>query len=161
MDISNWPIGDILQLPRFIFGRRWMVGTARNLVGAAAHYSISDAMLPDKFIIWEMSIQSKFASSSSIQVTLATGMELPTTDAQFYHLPLVFPDVRSVGGVSGSFDAVYLDSNIVKGCKIPIMNSGRYLVGRYIRTVGTGVGCQINLIISSVPREVPDWFLKQ
>ncbi len=54
MDIRNWPLSQIMQLPDAAFGRRWPVGLAYAFAGAGAEFDISEAALPERFVIWEV-----------------------------------------------------------------------------------------------------------
>lgn len=159
MDIRNWPMSRVMQLPDWCFGRRWPVGVRAAIPGAGAVFDMSDVQLPDRFVIWEVVAIQRYAAGSSVEVTLATGLQVPANDAAFDELPLLFPQINSVTGRLGALDLVYLTSSIYVKVKVPIVGQGSHIVGRFIRTVGTGIGIQVSVIISSIPREVPDWLI--
>lgn len=160
MDISGWPINKIMQLPEHVFGRRWPVSVAFVLAGAAAKFDMADSKLPDGFVIWGITIIHRWASSSNMEVTLATGEQLPAADVAFNQLPLLFPEIKSANGKLGSIESIYQASNVINRLKVPVVNNGTRLIGRFIRTVGSSVGGQVILTVSSIPNEVPDWLLK-
>ena len=160
MDIRNWSIDRIMKLPESAFGRRWPIAVTYLLAGAAAKFDIADTKLPDGFVIWEVMIEMRWASSSNMEVTLATGEQLPASDAVFNQLPLVFPQIKTPSGQLGAMEAMYNSSYAIRKMKVPVVNNGSRLIGRFIRTIGSSVGGACILVVSSIPKEVPDWLLK-
>lgn len=159
MDIRNWPINKVMQLPDWCFGRRWPVSVAVTLTGAAAVFDRSDPQLPDRFVVWEVVVMMPWTASCSIEVALATGIELPPNTATFDQLPLLMPHIRSIAGTPGAIDVNYLFLMSVVKVRIPVENSGGHLIGRFIRTVGSSIGGQAIITISAIPKEGPDWII--
>lgn len=159
MNIMDWPMQRIMTLPDWAFGRRWMICLRALMTGAGPVFDISDTPLPNGFVIWQVSIAQRYASAASITIALATGDQLPANDAAYALLQPLMPQVVSPGGRLSEFDVLYLASQISNTLKQPVENLGRRLVGRFQRTVGTAVAAQCFLVISSLPREVPDWLV--
>ena len=53
MDIRNWPMNRIMQLPDCCFSRRWPVGVSWLGEAVSVGYDISEAGLPERCVIWE------------------------------------------------------------------------------------------------------------
>ena len=161
MDIRDWPINRIMQLPDCCFGRRWPVGMSKLLVQAGAFFDITKAPLPDRFCVWGVNAIGKYTSGSDVQITLAMGDELPATDALFNDMPLLFPEIESLNGTRGAFDTCYISQRMIENIKVPVMGTGRRIVARFLRETASSLGVSCSVIISSIPNEVPDWLLKQ
>ncbi len=156
MDIRNWPLDKIMQLPDCCFGRRWLIVDARTLVASAVEYSILEAPLSDRFVIWEFNAVKEGAAAQDQNVQLALGEIVPTSDAEFNALELLFPAAFS--GDAGAGVLLFMPAGMcVSRMKFPVAANGRKIVLRYKNThaVNAFIG-QVSFVISSMPNEVPD-----
>lgn len=156
MDIRNWPIDQIMQLPDFCFGRRWAVGLGFTLAGAGAVYDISKLDLPDRIVIWGVAVVSEGSPTATNHLGLALGDIVSTSDAEFNALEQLFRGIQAADNETGQFESVTVNADALPRIREPVITNGRKLIGRVIRHTGASVGCTVNLIISSIPTEVPD-----
>lgn len=161
IDISNWPIQDVMMLPDYCFGRRWLVGLTFTLTGPGAVYVLSPAKMPDKFVIWNMTINLRWATSSSILATFGMGEQSPGSALEFDNLPKIFPECETQAGLKGGFEINYLVQTDFPRLKMPVIGSGRYIIGKFVRSVGSSQGGQVCFTVSMLPKAVPEWTLKQ
>ena len=86
MDISNWPMDKIMQLPDSAFGTKFSVFMSGLAAAAATTFFISDFALPDRCVLWEVSIsireQANISSFHASNVSLKLGTQAITTNAQ-------------------------------------------------------------------------------
>ena len=156
MEIRNWPMDKIMQLPDCCFGRREMLQLAVDLASTASVYAINPAGLPDTMVIWEVIAAAWANVVVTIHAGLALGDLLPTSDAEYNALELVFPNVISSDGDRGEFE-VSSDSGFdVANVRFPVVVSGRRLIAKFTRHQGNATEGVITVVYSSLPNEVPD-----
>lgn len=158
-DISNWGWGQLMELPDHLFGRRYGVGCAGILVGAGASFEISRLALPERAAIWEVSVASDLAYDEGGSVSLALGDRVPTVDAEFNVLPSLLPDIGLfVAGVRYIMTTRNCQYNL-QHLKLGVDTHGQRLVVRFFQTGLEGRRVMVNLVVSSVPRSIPEWFV--
>ncbi len=157
MDIRNWPMDKIMQLPDCCFGRRWPISVGVSDVAAATHYDISEAALPERCVVWSMFFIPHTTTAAHTRVTLSLGDVLPTTDAQFDALEPVFRDLGCWDGNRRVFCVHVYVTGLILPIRQPVLSSGRKLVGRFEVAAVSPYPIVVGVIISSIPTEVPDW----
>lgn len=157
MDIRNWPMDRIMQLPDEAFGRRWLVGVGFVLADADPVFDISEFALPDRFIIWEIVAVAVGTFSEVVHVGLSLGDIVPTSEAEFDAMEIIFGGIRTGEGDIGEIEVLPFAPTYIRGLKQMVPANGRRLVGKAIRGLGAPVGATVNLTISSIPTEIPDW----
>ena len=159
MDISNWGWGQLLELPDHLFGRRHVVGCFSTITGGVTVFDISETALPEKAVIWEVNIHTTGPSSSIGSVSLALGDHLPVADAEFNAFEQLLPDVGFVAGTRRDIYVCDTCCFALKNIKVGISSTGRRLVMRYNQIVGETYLARVELVVSSVPRSLPEWFV--
>lgn len=159
MDIRDWPLDRIMQLPDHCFGRRWPIITSRVIAGTAVDEWLVEAPLPDKCILWSTLVQFISEAFTDNYFKLALGDHEPANDAEFDAFERV---------VSGDYEnatdegAVYVIVNILMGfsCRLPLFPQGRRFAiqASNAHPVTPGYFTAI-FIVSSIPTEVPDCLL--
>jgi len=159
MNISQWPIGRIMQLPDFVFGRRWPIIFSGLLTTVSTEYYISEMALPDVCVLWELTFFTTPVSTAVVPpvmpLSIYLGDQLPTTDAEMALMEPLFPEADEIVDGLRSFRGRGNLSRLRK----PISAQGRRVVMR------TEIGAVVPgtfvvwLIFSSVPKEVPDWLI--
>ncbi|MBA7690011.1 hypothetical protein ES703_98530 [subsurface metagenome] len=157
MNVSKWPINKIMQLPDCCFGKRWWIGEYIGTTAAELVYFTIKDRLPDWFVLWSMFVQGT-------DWTAATGINLAVKladrgvdDDSFWNADRLFHQI-------GSENLTYEFHLTVKGMfYLPYIRSvheskNNRICGAFKLRVETAP-CenQIALLISSVPKEVPDW----
>ncbi|MBA7532988.1 hypothetical protein ES705_25223 [subsurface metagenome] len=159
MDIRNWPIDKIMQLPDCCFGRRWEIIIGHRFIAPAVEYRISDMALPDVCVLWELQIwhHELTAAAAVIQIysSIALGDHLPATMAEVALMEQLMPGclevVAGVNVIRGTLHIV----NIRK----PIAAQGRRVVAAMTSVMAGLFDASIVLVFSSIPKEVPDWLI--
>jgi len=158
MDISSWGWGQLLELPDHLFGRRFSIGCYVTVGTGGTGYDISEMALPEKTVIWEMCICASNASTDFGSISMALGDQLPADDAAFNRYEQLFPDL---GFQADTRRDIYVfrncTCNLVK-MKTGINTQGRRLVLRYDQVLGELAFAQVGLVVSSVPRSIPEWY---
>lgn len=159
MDIRNWPLDRIMQLPDCVFGRRWPVICGGVVETETDVYSIVRTAIPDRAVIWEILVSTKTTVSIIAFFEFAWADQLPTTAAQWSRQEKMFP-------CQGVLDGV--DYNIAGGggvgyhitrLKLPSPAAGLRPAFRLDGASSDAAELCVTFIISSVPTEVPDWLI--
>lgn len=159
MDIRNWGLDQVMMLPDHCFGRRWPIGLQSFLEGAGAVFDVSEAALPERCIVWEVFVSSVGAiGTTSAGFTLALGDQLPANVAAFNACELVFSGIDSRSR-RGEIEVVSGAGFNIRNLRLPLAVSGRRFVGAFIRVLGSPVACHAIIVVSSIPKEVPDCLL--
>lgn len=159
MDIRNWPLARILQLPDWCFGRRWPIMLRLELGVAATGYLISDMALPDRCVLWEVIIKSIAVNAAQVsgraEVQVALGDQLPagaTAAAIFAAYENMFP------GVEGLRNAIPSIGRLSKLRTVYHAQGRRVVVFFDNRSTQTRDFIVV-MVFSSIPTEVPDWLI--
>ena len=86
MEIRNWPMDRIMQLPDHCFGRRFSVIFSGSVGAFGTSYFISELSLPDRCVLWELNMFSRTATADipfgQIRYSFKLGTKLPASDAE-------------------------------------------------------------------------------
>ncbi|MBA7684077.1 hypothetical protein ES703_92467 [subsurface metagenome] len=159
MDIRNWSMNRIMQLPDCCFGRRWPVGLSFGIRNADPVFDICEAALPEVCILWEVSLFVRGLLQTSAGFLLALGDQLPTTEAEFFACETVFSGIEAPEAHRGEIEFDSHSGPHIFHIRQPVATAGRRFVGRAIRVLGETAGVQAFIVISSIPTEVPDWLI--
>ena len=159
MDVRNWPLGRIMQLPEWCFGRKWWVGVGLATSLAADGFFISVFPFPDVFVVWDVVIHSlEPAGATSLQPSLVL----------MDHLPVVAeipPARRLLEGYSlmpSTHDmSLPLGQVIHLGPMRVVVNSENERLAGVVRYLGATANSTVEfaVLISALPTEVPDWLV--
>lgn len=159
MDIRNWPFDKIMQLPDCCFGRKFIVSCELQTTSDNTEWDISEIALPEKTVLWQIEVNFHGCTAAQNYVRLAMGDQLPTTVAQMNALePLINglgfqgPEPREIHGIDTG-GPMRLD------VKIPIAANSRRLIMEAMADAGTGNRVRTSIVVSSVPKEAPDWLI--
>lgn len=159
MNISQWPIGRILQLPDHCLSRRFSVFVTIQTVGDSTQWDISELALPDKTIIHEFAFWGAGTLGQYTDIRLALGDQLPTAttemdtlDPLFHGLGVQGPEPRTLLTMVG----VFIHFNRLK---MYVPAQGRRLILETVTKAGTTPSVSVGIVVSSVPTEVPDWLI--
>lgn len=159
MNISQWSVGRIMQLPDCVFGRRWPIIFSARLTVAAGRYYISEMALPDVCVLWELYFDSSPLSTGVLPplspVSIYLGDQLPTTDGEMAVMEPLFPEADELIAGLRSFRR----SGHLSQLRKPIMAQGRRVVLRLQGGTVVPIDVFVGLVFSSMPKEVPDWLI--
>lgn len=148
-----------MQLPDHVFGRRFAVCCHAEAEAEATVWDISEIALPEQCVIWQFVIRGVFVRASGDLVRVALGDQLPTTTAMMDSLePLINglgaqgpgPRAISVGG-----EASMMDLRL----RMPVDAMGRKLVVELAAELTEAAAVDVYVVVSSLPKEVPDWMI--
>ena len=159
MNISSWSESEIAKLPDHLFGARNIVSGRIEGTTGDEQYGISMEAFPDVCMLWSVFVDIVVDGGLEwARMTARLGDQLPTAAAEVLALPFLLPGWGNVGEIwnwysRGSSFLAFSDLRKV------IRPQGRRLVlfGNMDAAVEWHfcVGC----CVSSIPREIPDWYL--
>lgn len=152
-------MGRIMQLPDCCFGRRWPIGVAQEQEAVGAYYDISEFALPERCVVWGLYVWLPVYSTTAVEITLSLGDQLPTTDAQFDALEVLFRDIGFIVGGRRTIRSSRSPSVLTVPLRMPVTASGRRLVGRFAWGASIANSVYTIIVVSSIPTEAPDWLL--
>ena len=161
MDIRNWPMDRIMQLPDCCFGRKWPIACEVEGPTIGAVFDISEVAFPEKCVLWQLSFET-FNEDTVIHASrLAIGDQLPTTAAMmdaleplFYGLGAQGAEPRTIGVRPGN---EFMSIDI----RQPLNAMGRRLVLQVTSGLAKVTWVRVVVVVSSMPTEVPDWLLSE
>lgn len=159
MDISNWPIGRILQLPEHFFGRKFPVSCATVMFDVAPAWAISQLALPERCVLWDLLFWEAWPEFYCTGWRVALGDQLPTVAAEFDVLEALLPRVGAERPGAYRLEAQVYSIIRLGPMKVPIAAAGRRLVCEFTGTEAKETQALVIGIFSSIPREIPDCLL--
>lgn len=160
MDIRNWPIDRIMQLPDCVFGRRYPVIVRESVIGSATEFILFGQDLPREFVLWDFIVYgSNLATKAQAHIGLRWNDALPANDNEFLEGQRIFPDVFSDTGLVD----FTMDGNVptqIRNQKFFIDRHEAFMAGRIQNTVAQTLQVVLAFVVSRIPSEVPDWILK-
>jgi len=160
MDISNWGIGRIMQLPDYCFGRRFLVSCTVQGGDAAAAWDISEVALPERCVIWEM---RAFCDSTGVDLTswrMALGDQLPATTAIMDGLEPLINGLGIQGPGPRAIDMSFEGKLIWNRLRQNINAASRRLIIEATGALGKTPIVTVGIVVSGVPRSIPDMIVE-
>lgn len=159
MDIRNWNANKVLQLPDWCFGNRYWVGEYMGSTGGTVYYRGGEEILPDKFMLWGVLVSARSVNClEALRLTIRlAGAAVATVAAA----KLIERVLKSISTADILYE-LYVNQNGVtwigdirqlvepNGKRLALVSNGDQTIA-YEMTVG--------LLISAVPKEVPDWLV--
>lgn len=156
MNVRDWPMGQIMQLPDCCFGRRWLVSCSFENKTVGTFWDISESAFPENIVIWELSITAKHEVLTGNFVRIALGDHLPTAAAEVDRLEPLFRGHGLTGAEPRQIVLPYADQHQITSLKQNVATSGRRMVVEFL-SFGPGSRFVIvGVVVSSIPTEVPD-----
>jgi hypothetical protein len=156
MDISNWGLHKIMQLPECCFGRRFLVSCTVTGGDAAAAWDISEIALPERCVLWEIRGFCDAAAADITSFRLALGDQLPVTTAIMDGLE---PLINGLGAQGPGPRAIVpsLDGRMQwNRLRQNIHAASRRLILEATGAQGKTPTITVGIVISGVPRSIPD-----
>ncbi len=159
MDIRNWPLDKIMQLPDCCFGRRYPIVFSLLTAAIARVFRISEIGLPERCVLWEIWAYNWGGPIDGLhintRVSFALGDQLPANAGEFDALETMFPEFDEI---SGDARITRVPLHLVNLRK-PYFTSGRRIVVSFEPGSIDALTNTVGLIVSSIPTEVPDWLV--
>jgi len=161
MDIRDWPIARIMQLPDWCFGRRWWVGEYMGATNGRAFYNMGDENLPDWFVVWGILISARSPNClEALRLTMRLGTVLPAAPADVNGMDRILEGV-SIPTVTYEFYPNQNGVDWINCDRIVHESQGRRLVMIANGDQTIAYEMTAGMLISSVPKEVPDWLVSE
>jgi len=158
MNISDWPISKIMQLPDEAFGRRFFISCMMKVSGESTVWDISELGFPEICVIWEMQLLTWQTAGARTEFRVALGDHLPTTAAEVDVLEPVFPGLGQTGAEPRVITSKDWQGFVARKLRLPIRASGRRLVVEFTNTFTPATVMSCILTVSSIPKDIPSWF---
>lgn len=159
MDVSNWPLNNILQLPDSCFGQRFEISFSAKGVDPATVYLISELALPEVAVLHELSIDfgSFYIPPAGPAFMAALTMRFVLAD----QIPTV-ATLPNFENMFQGFDGV--DHEVVGRLHLCRLRKAYRVSGRRVALAVTSdsTGKYIwnaSMVFSGLPKEVPDCLL--
>jgi hypothetical protein len=159
MNIRDLPMGDVMQLPDCCFGRRFLVSVNFLMQSPGTMWEISELGLPERCVIWELVAATGDPAKTHAQVRLALGDQLPTVAAM---MDVLEPLLPGYGLTMAEPRVMYLSTGPAlhfSRLRHFVESMGRRLVVQFTAGPGGPITLFVGIVVSSVPREVPDWLI--
>jgi len=159
MNIQNWGIGKIMELPDWCFGRRFMVSCTVFVPEAGDCWDISEVALPEMCVIWELAITGSGEWNKWCFLRVALGDEVPRFVADMDRLEPLFMGLGEQGAEPRRMRIETRVNLDVSQLRMPVASQGKRMVieGRTEELISAGV--QVVIVVSGVPKEIPDWLV--
>jgi len=161
MNIRDWPLGQIMQLPDCCFGRRFAVCLELAPKATGVFWDIGEVALPEKCVLWELVIDVHCDEAQTGALRLALGDQLPTTTAMMDALD---PLIMGLGIQGADPRTIEFRNELeihLRRLRVPILAAGRRLILEVSR--GPVILWVVNVmaVFSSMPTEVPDCLVSE
>ncbi|MBA7479329.1 hypothetical protein ES707_14763 [subsurface metagenome] len=157
MDIRNWPLDRIMQLPDCCFGRRYVISASALSSLGVLGYDISELALPERCVIWELAGWAGKENLDLAYFRIALGDQLPTTVAQMNALEPLIPGFGPQGPEPRRIDIYVNIGKLFNNIRMPLAAAGRRLVLEVASLPTKNCRFSVAVVVSSIPTEVPDW----
>lgn len=158
MDISNWPMENILQLPDSAFGMRYVVSIFRHSAVAGTSYDMSELSLPDRGVIFGFNFSSWTRDINTLTFRLGLGSQLPTSTDEFDKLDPLIPGFGRHGSDPRTFISQTPFDVELSRVKMPVHSARQKLI---VETTIVGFAAHfllVSVIVASIPKEIPDFY---
>lgn len=159
MDIRNWPMDMILQLPDHFLSRRYSVFVALDLPEETTAWDISELALPDRAIIHEFGVLGNGFFGKDALVRLALGDQLPTAVGTMSGLEPLFAGLGFQGPEPRTFRVMTGAGLYLRRLRMFVPAQGRRLVLEAVTGAGITMSVMACVVVSSIPTEIPDCLL--
>ena len=159
MDIRNWGLDQVMQLPDHCFGAKRVIAMCGEGKISAPAYDICETGLGERAVVWGVSVWHLEGAVVVGFVMFKLGDQLPATLAEFNALEDIFPEMACVAGYRSILTCTGYSGRQFIPMRRLYHTAGRRIVmalGLVGLTDGIVDGA---LLVSSVPREVPDCLL--
>jgi len=159
MDLRNWSMDQILQLPDHCLSRRFVVSCSMSTLGDETVWDISELALPDRAIVHELTMFGTGSLGKFAVVRLALGDQLPTAVAEMDRLEPLFHGLGVQGAEPRGFTVGAQGQFTLNRLKMYVPAQGRRLVLEMAAAATVVIFVCAAITVSTVPTEVPDCLL--
>ena len=159
MRIDHWGLDQVMQLPDHCFGRRWVVSCEIHGASGTTAWDMSEVGFPDVGVIWELVVEPFYCTFAGDYIRLALGDQLPAAAAMMDGLEPLIAGLGETGAEPRHMYVFYnLGSSLIQ-MREPKRFQGRRLVMEVAPSVEKFMWVRVMVVVSSIPKEVPDWLI--
>jgi len=159
MNIDNWPLDRIMRLPDWCFGRRFPVSVRVNSYSGAFDVDISEIGLPEKCVVWEFISEPYYVDHHNGYARVALGDQLVADEAAFMRLEPLINGYGNQGQGPRQIEYSQYTGPLHISMRMPVAAAGRRLTAMAVAPVEKSYRCRFTIVVSSMPKEVPDWLI--
>jgi len=159
MDVRDWGMAKLMQLPDWCFGERWPIITCNTVAVGQTEQWIVEKPVPDRIVLWSVRVFGSQGDIATSWIKFALGDHEPANDAEFDAFERLFKGDFDRSIQEGAFPVVkYADISMTM--RKPLEMNGR----RFAIQMSNNHGSVSSFLayvfeVSSVPSEVPDWLI--
>jgi len=157
MDISKWVLDDVMRLPDYAFGERWPVSVHIQSGGAGTWFALSPAAMPDIMVVWELSIYFADGATYPDAVRVFLAEQLPASTPAALECEALVPGLGIPEAGPGTIEYAWYGQFVHWPMKKIVRPGGRKLGACYFTGAPVNNRVMVVAVISSVPKEIPDW----
>ncbi|MBA7532758.1 hypothetical protein ES705_24988 [subsurface metagenome] len=161
MNIRNWPMDQIMQLPDCCFGTRWPVSCGVTSSAVIDQFTIVKTGLPDRCVLWELLVLVKSEMAQLFQVEFAWGDQLPPDLSAWNQLQKMFPCQGVQDASNYYWEGGGHGDLALRRLRMPSPASGQRPCMRVDKTSTAEYMVTAIFVVSSFPTEVPDWLISE
>lgn len=157
MNIQNWGMGRIMQLPDFLFGQKYLVSV--EILGDSTNFAfdISEIALPEKFVLWQFIIDPYRVTSAIGYIRIAYADVLATTEAEFMTFEPALPGWGLQGPEPREIHLSLQTGTTIINLRKFVTPGGKRLTACGVSIADNQALVRVGIVVSGVPKEVPDW----
>jgi len=156
MDLRTWRMDQLLMLPDWCFGRRWIIFAHRFVQGPGTAWRVSEEAFPERCVLWSLQLYPQECTGYDCYIRLALGLRAPTTVAQMNGLDPLIQGLGTEGPEPREIRLYFSVGRAFFTMKTPLYTGGRRLVIEVSTTGGNEMRAWAACEVSAIPNEVPD-----
>lgn len=158
MDIRDWPMDRIMQLPDEAFGTRFSVLFSGVVPSLSTRFFISSIGLPNKCVLWEIFVGAHPDSGSGANPVMTYGLglgdQLVTDNVEMGRLENILTGIHE----SEFTISIFRQNLNLSRLRIPVIAQGRRVVLAARSRSVVQNDFVVGLVFSAIPNEIPDFY---
>jgi hypothetical protein len=156
VNIENWKIDRIMQLPDCCFGRKFPIFVTTGIATTAWVVDISEVGFPDPCVIWQVVVGTSSVGPLDVSLRLGLGQSLPANDNVFSTIEPFLHGMGVQGIEPRTWHACYIPGILCIDLKIAMNTGGKKLCMCSVASAAVQYRVNVVVIVSSIPKEIPD-----
>lgn len=161
IDIRNWPIDQIMQLPDEAFGQKWQIITNEQVAGGATDVWMASEKVPDTIVLWEIRVHGIRTSIPAGGFKFAIADQIPADEDAFDLGERIFKGSLDNTVEEGMINYGNPDSALVIPMRKHVVMGGKRFTVWFKNTAGNVNETTVMFLISSIPRSLGEWMLSE
>ena len=160
MDTSQWGDSQLMQLPDWCFGQRWPISGGATITAGLYGWQLNPSRLPERMVVWSAFVCTRLTSWTTVSVGFKLSDTVAANLATFQAQESIFKELEGphIGESELITGGIGVQTQI--NVRHIVRTTSRRLSIGYYNPLGTNADVQAGIVISSVPRSVPDWLFK-